>query len=137
MRAFGGTFLTFRSWIWENGEGVSYDDFLDGYDDVRAAPSLRSSHAATGQLMATKTPLTYPRRGLHGEVVYTIGRRIVSGELKPGDPLPPEDELTGPWIELNVGCVELECLGEPLHQRDRRWRRLVRLRRPARECRNA
>lgn len=44
--------------------------------------------------MATKAPLTYPRRGLHGEVVYTIGRRIVSGELKPGDPLPPEDELT-------------------------------------------
>lgn len=44
--------------------------------------------------MATKVPLTYPRRGLHGEVVYTIGRRIVSGELKPGDPLPPEDELT-------------------------------------------
>jgi GntR family galactonate operon transcriptional repressor len=41
-----------------------------------------------------KAPLTYPRRGLHGEVVYTIGRRIVSGELKPGDPLPPEDELT-------------------------------------------
>jgi len=44
--------------------------------------------------MATKTSLTYPRRGLHGEVVYTIGRRIVSGELKPGDPLPPEEELT-------------------------------------------
>ena len=44
--------------------------------------------------MATKAPLTYPRRGLHGEVVYTIGRRIVSGELKPGDPLPPEEELT-------------------------------------------
>lgn len=41
-----------------------------------------------------KAPLTYPRRGLHGEVVYTIGRRIVSGELKPGDPLPPEDQLT-------------------------------------------
>jgi DNA-binding FadR family transcriptional regulator len=44
--------------------------------------------------MATKTSLTYPRRGLHGEVVYTIGRRIVSGELKPGDLLPPEEELT-------------------------------------------
>ena len=43
--------------------------------------------------MAASGPLTYPRRGLHGEVVYTIGRRIVSGELKPGDPLPPEDEL--------------------------------------------
>lgn len=39
-------------------------------------------------------PRTYPRRGLHGEVVHTLGLQIVSGELQPGDPLPPEDELT-------------------------------------------
>jgi DNA-binding FadR family transcriptional regulator len=38
--------------------------------------------------------LTYPRRGLHGEVVHTIGLQIVGGILQPGDPLPPEDELT-------------------------------------------
>lgn len=37
--------------------------------------------------------LTYPRRGLHGEVVHTIGLQIVGGTLKPGDPLPPEDQL--------------------------------------------
>jgi DNA-binding FadR family transcriptional regulator len=36
---------------------------------------------------------TYPRRGLHGEVVHTIGVQIVGGDLQPGDPLPPEDEL--------------------------------------------
>lgn len=41
-----------------------------------------------------RPPLTYPRRGLHGEVVHTIGRQIVGGELQPGDTLPPEDELT-------------------------------------------
>jgi GntR family galactonate operon transcriptional repressor len=40
-----------------------------------------------------KAGLTYPRRGLHGEVVHTIGVQIVGGELQPGDPLPPEDEL--------------------------------------------
>jgi GntR family galactonate operon transcriptional repressor len=40
------------------------------------------------------TRLTYPRRGLHGEVVHTIGLQIVSGELEPGDLLLPEDELT-------------------------------------------
>ncbi len=39
-------------------------------------------------------PLTYPRRGLHGEVVHTIGVQILSGALRPGDPLPPEDDLT-------------------------------------------
>ena len=39
-------------------------------------------------------PLTYPRRGLHGEVVHTIGLQIVGGSIQPGDQLPPEDELT-------------------------------------------
>jgi GntR family galactonate operon transcriptional repressor len=38
-------------------------------------------------------PHIYPRRGLHGEVVHTIGLKIVNGELQPCDPLPPEDEL--------------------------------------------
>jgi DNA-binding FadR family transcriptional regulator len=37
---------------------------------------------------------TYPRRGLHGEVVHTIGLRILRGELMPGDPLPAEEELS-------------------------------------------
>ena len=36
---------------------------------------------------------TYPRRGLHGEVVHSIGLRIVRGELQPGDLLPAEDDL--------------------------------------------
>jgi len=36
---------------------------------------------------------TYPRRGIHGEVVHTIGLRILRGELQPGDPLPTEEEL--------------------------------------------
>ena len=39
-------------------------------------------------------PSTYPRRGLHGEVVHTIGLQIVGGDLQPGDLLPPEDDLT-------------------------------------------
>jgi DNA-binding FadR family transcriptional regulator len=31
---------------------------------------------------------TYPRRGLHGELVHAIGLQIVRGELRPGDSLP-------------------------------------------------
>ncbi len=45
----------------------------------------------------------YPRRGVHGETVHEIGRRIVGGELKPGDPL-PEAELIA---ELNVSRTVL------------------------------
>lgn len=40
-------------------------------------------------------PGTYPRRGLHGEIVHDIGVRILSGDLRPGDPLPAEEELGG------------------------------------------
>jgi DNA-binding FadR family transcriptional regulator len=36
---------------------------------------------------------TYPRRGLHGAVVHDIGVRILSGELKPGEPLPVDEGL--------------------------------------------
>ncbi len=35
----------------------------------------------------------YPRRGLHGELVHRIGLQILRGELQPGDPLPPEEQL--------------------------------------------
>jgi DNA-binding FadR family transcriptional regulator len=35
---------------------------------------------------------TYPRRGLHGELVHEIGLRIVRGELPPGTSIPTEGE---------------------------------------------
>jgi DNA-binding FadR family transcriptional regulator len=38
---------------------------------------------------------TYPRRGLHGAIVHDIGVRILSGDLRPGDALPTEEELGG------------------------------------------
>jgi DNA-binding FadR family transcriptional regulator len=30
----------------------------------------------------------YPREGLHGRIVHSIGRRIVSGQIRPGEQLP-------------------------------------------------
>src|SRR6476659_2488071 len=33
---------------------------------------------------------TYPRRGLHGQLVHDIGLRILRGELEPGDSLAAE-----------------------------------------------
>lgn len=42
----------------------------------------------------------YPLRGQHGRVVHTLGIRIASGDLAPGEPLPTEEELVG---ELGVG----------------------------------
>ena len=39
---------------------------------------------------------TYPRRGLHGELVHDVGVRILRGELEPGD------SLAGEWDEQDV-----------------------------------
>ena len=47
--------------------------------------------------------VTYPRRGLHGAIVHDIGVRILRGELRPGDPLPTEEELGGePGVSRTV-----------------------------------
>jgi len=35
----------------------------------------------------------YPRGGLHGQIVHAIGRRILSGEIRPGELLPADPEL--------------------------------------------
>jgi len=35
----------------------------------------------------------YPRGGLHGQIVHAIGRRIVSGAIRPGELLPAESHL--------------------------------------------
>jgi GntR family galactonate operon transcriptional repressor len=45
---------------------------------------------------------TYPRRGLHGELVHDIGVRILRGELEPGDPLPTEGDATGEMVSRTV-----------------------------------
>lgn len=29
----------------------------------------------------------YPHRNLHGRIVHTLGRRILRGDIRPGDPL--------------------------------------------------
>ena len=48
-----------------------------------------TSTAPPDRAGARERPLTYPRRGLHGEVVHTIGMQIVTGTLEPGDPFRP------------------------------------------------
>jgi DNA-binding FadR family transcriptional regulator len=35
----------------------------------------------------------YPRGGLHGQIVHAIGRRILSGEIRPGELLPADPHL--------------------------------------------
>ena len=37
---------------------------------------------------APAAPYGYPQGGVHGRIVHTIGRRIVSGDIRPGEQLP-------------------------------------------------
>lgn len=45
---------------------------------------------------------TYPRRGLHGELVHEIGLRIVRGELPPGSSIPAEGDTAEPAVSRTV-----------------------------------
>jgi DNA-binding FadR family transcriptional regulator len=53
----------------------------DGAKPVRAAPIRRLRVGGVGPMAA---------RNLHGHVVQVLGQRIVGGQLKPGEILPPE-----------------------------------------------
>ncbi len=43
--------------------------------------------------MSDKDKWCYPKAGIHGKVVHEIGREIVTGVLRPGDPIPHESEI--------------------------------------------
>lgn len=53
----------------------------------------------------------YPRRGVHGETVHEIGRRIVGGELKPGDLLPEAELIAELGISRTVLREAIKVLG--------------------------
>jgi len=63
------------------------------------APALvRSTWMENGREDRIRTNLRrieagYPRRNLHGQIVNSIGRKILRGELQPGDPIPAEPDL--------------------------------------------
>ncbi len=45
---------------------------------------------------------TYPRRGLHGEVVHQVGLGILRGELEPGELLPEDGLVAEPGVSRTV-----------------------------------
>lgn len=59
----------------------------------------------------TSSPAGYPPGGLHGRVVHAIGRRIVSGEIQPGDVLPLPTEMTASRTVLREAIKVLAAKG--------------------------
>ena len=54
------------------------------------ANSVRTTTRSTASraLATHSTSHSYPREGLHGRIVHSIGRRIVTGSIRPGEQLP-------------------------------------------------
>src|SRR5215813_13195899 len=53
----------------------------------------------------------YPRRNLHGQIVHTIGRQILRGELRPGDPIPVPQDLPASRTALREAIKVLAAKG--------------------------
>ena len=54
---------------------------------------------------------TYPRGGLHGQIVHAIGHQIVSGEIPPGEQLPTEAALPASRTVLREAIKVLAAKG--------------------------
>jgi DNA-binding FadR family transcriptional regulator len=53
----------------------------------------------------------YPRRNLHGQIVHTIGRQILRGDLRPGDPIPVPHDLPASRTALREAFKVLAAKG--------------------------
>ena len=60
---------------------------------------------------ASRTDHGYPRGGLHGQVVHTIGRRILSGAIRPGELLPADPALRASRTVLREAIKVLAAKG--------------------------
>ena len=78
---------------------------------------------------------TYPRRGLHRQLVHDIGVRILRGELRPGDSLVTDAEADGETVSRTVVREAIKVLAAKglvvarprtgTHVRDRRYWNLM------------
>jgi DNA-binding FadR family transcriptional regulator len=53
----------------------------------------------------------YPRRNLHGQIVHALGKQILRGELRPGDPIPVPEDLPASRTALREAIKVLAAKG--------------------------
>ena len=73
-------------------------------------PIIPSYHMARAH-PASPTDYGYPRGGLHGQVVHAIGRRILSGAIRPGELLPADPALRASRTVLREAIKVLAAKG--------------------------
>src|SRR5262245_57393512 len=61
--------------------------------------------------LLARPPAGYPRRNLHGQIVHTIGKQILRGELRPGDPIPVPQDLPASRTALREAIKVLAAKG--------------------------
>src|SRR5262249_35514018 len=62
-------------------------------------------------LLHARPHVGYPHRNLHGQIVHTIGRQILRGELRPGDPIPMPHDLPASRTALREAIKVLAAKG--------------------------
>src|SRR5919204_5787244 len=65
----------------------------------------------TGRSRLAGTGTGYPRGGLHGQIVHAIGRRILSGKIRPGELLAIPAELPASRTVLREAIKVLAAKG--------------------------
>ncbi|MGH9200657.1 MAG: GntR family transcriptional regulator, partial [Vicinamibacterales bacterium] len=53
----------------------------------------------------------YPHRNLHGQIVHTIGRQILGGQIRPGEPLKGRDSPAASRTALREAIKVLVAKG--------------------------
>jgi DNA-binding FadR family transcriptional regulator len=53
----------------------------------------------------------YPHRNLHGQIVHTLGRRILRGDIRPGDALPADSAMDASRTALREALKVLAAKG--------------------------
>src|SRR5262249_28543630 len=62
-------------------------------------------------LLHARPHVGYPHRNLHGQIVHTIGRQILRGDLRPGDPVPTPHDLPASRTALREAIKVLAAKG--------------------------
>jgi len=62
-------------------------------------------------MSSRQSSVGYPRSGLHGQIVHAIGRQIVSGQIHPGEQLPPTAGLPASRTVLREAIKVLAAKG--------------------------
>lgn len=83
----------------------------DGARQVRSILRMEKTREDRGRRMMRRFEVGYPGRNLHGQIVHSIGRQILQGELVPGQAIPEQPDLPASRTALREAIKVLVAKG--------------------------